>query len=103
MKVTLQHPVTLGEVTVSELEFPEVIETRHILATDGCLAGSVAADNALLESLTGVSQTIINKIEISDRAKLNVELSRIWHVYFGLKDTYVAGGDTRNPPKAETF
>lgn len=81
---TLKTPVTVGERTVTELKFHRP-KTRDFLRTDGLSTDSVGADIALVSSLSGEPEIIIQSIDIDDWAVIRVALHKIWLRYFGVK------------------
>ena len=75
---TLKTPVTVGERTVTELNFhrPKV---RDFLRTDGHTIDTVGA-------LSGEPEIIIQEIDADDWAIIRVELGKIWLRFFGVKE-----------------
>ena len=73
--VKLRVPLVGKEVTVTELKFrPPTV--NDAMATDGCGNGTVAAALALMESMTGVSGYLLQKMVPEDFADCAVILAR---------------------------
>ncbi|GMO48524.1 MAG: hypothetical protein Pg6C_11080 [Treponemataceae bacterium] len=92
---TLKHPVTVGEHTCTELRLKRP-KTKDFIAVGTNPLGTVAADVALLSSITGEPEIVIEQIDIDDFAKLRYECSRVWAAYFDTTDGY-----TLNPTAPE--
>jgi hypothetical protein len=92
---TLKHPVTVGEYTCSELRLKRP-KTKDFIAVGTNPLGTVAADAALLSSITGEPEIVIERLDIDDLAKLRYECSRVWAAYFDTTDGY-----TLNPTEPE--
>jgi hypothetical protein len=84
---TLKHPVTVGEHTCAELRLKRP-KTKDFIAVGTHPLGTVAADTALLASITGEPEIVIEQLDIDDLAKLRYECSRIWYAYFDATDGY---------------
>ncbi len=84
MEYTLKYPVTVGERTVTEIKThrPKV---KDFMAADKYEGDSVSADQALLSSLSGEPEIIIQNIDVEDWALLRVEIRKIWLEFFGIK------------------
>lgn len=101
MTIFLKYPVTVGERTCSELNFPNRPKVKHLLATDGKNLESVSADQALCAALTGEPELIIANIDAEDWAVVRVELAKVYGRFFGIteKDTD-SEADEGNPTQA---
>jgi hypothetical protein len=84
---TLKRPVTVGERTCTELRFRRPV-TKDFIAVGTHPTGTVAADVALLASITGEPEIVISKIDVDDLAKLRYECASIWAAYFDITDGY---------------
>ncbi|MDR0322359.1 MAG: phage tail assembly protein [Treponema sp.] len=93
-KFVLKHPFKVGELEVTEVIIQRP-KTKDFIAVGMNPAGSVAADAALLSSITGLPGTVIDQIDIDDLSVIQYEVSRIWDCYFSTKP-YV-----ENPTNAE--
>jgi hypothetical protein len=93
---TLKHPVAVGEHTCTELRFRRP-KTKDFIAVGKHPFESPAADAALLASITGEPEIVIDQIDIDDWAKLRYECYRIWAAYFDATDGYKL-----NPPPEAT-
>jgi hypothetical protein len=104
----LRIPVRKGEVEYKELTLrPPVL--RDIIRTDGHAPESVAYARALLSSLSGVPEAVLDQIVPEDWADLRLILARTNMRFMGLvnlldkkkektKDPTTAVGDTTPPP-----
>jgi hypothetical protein len=80
---TLRVPIRKGEVEYKKLILrPPLL--RDILRTDGCDPNSVAYARALLSSLSGVPETVLDQIVPEDWADLRLILARTNMRYMGL-------------------
>jgi hypothetical protein len=95
----LKYPVTVGEYQCGELRLQRP-KTKDFIAVGVHPLGTVAADVALLASVTGQPEIVIEQIDIDDLAKLRYECSRIWAAYFDETDGYTLNPTV--PEAAET-
>ncbi|MDR1231565.1 MAG: phage tail assembly protein [Spirochaetaceae bacterium] len=95
----LKYPVKVGEHYCEELRFTRP-KTKDFIAVGTYPLGTVAADVALLASITGQPEIVIKQIDIDDLAKLRYECSRIWAAYFDTTDGYTLNPIT--PEAVET-
>jgi hypothetical protein len=84
---TLKYPVTVGEHTCTELRLQRP-KTKDFIAIGTHLVGTVAAETALLSSITGEPEIVISQLDIDDWAKLRYEIARIWEAYFDASNGY---------------
>lgn len=80
-KFTLKHPVTVGELTLTELTLARPT-IRDFVAVGEHLYGTAGADAALLSSLSGQPENVIGKLDIEDGALLRTYVGRIWVSWF---------------------
>jgi hypothetical protein len=95
---TLKRPVTVGEYTCTELKFRRP-RTKDFIAVGSNPLGTVAADAALLSSVTGEPEAVIGHLDVDDLAKLRYESSRIWLAYFDMTDGYSLNPQTEAAEK----
>jgi hypothetical protein len=69
---------------------------RNFIATDGHALDDNAKDVALIASLSGESESIINEIDIDDIAVLRDALIPVWFSFFDSSKPYI-----ENPPQPE--
>ncbi len=97
----LKTPVTVGERTVSVLNFKRP-KTKDFLRTDGHRTSDVGADAALASSLTGEPEIIIGDIDVEDWAVIRNHLQKCWLTFFGAKvaeeNFTEQAAETLNPP-----
>jgi hypothetical protein len=93
-KYVLKYPVTVDELKVTEITIQRP-KTKDFIAVGVTPVGSAAADAALLASLSGLPETVINQIDIDDLSVLRFDIARVWDSYFTSKE-YV-----ENPTSAE--
>ena len=101
--VILRKPLTLGERTVNELNF-QPPKVKDLLAAGMHPEGSIGFTRALLSSLTGESELIINEMIPEDWADCLVILSRTYMRFTGhinLIDTKEE--EKENPTNAATL
>jgi hypothetical protein len=99
---TLRVPVRKGEVEYKKLILkPPVL--RDILRTDGHAPESVGYARALLSSLSGAPETVLDQIVPEDWADLRLILARTNMRFMGLVNLLDKkdGGQTEDPTKAE--
>ena len=63
-KLTLKHPLTIGQTTISELNFRDHTTAGDYLAFDQ--RGGVAQRIALIASLTGTDEVLIKRLHGAD-------------------------------------
>jgi hypothetical protein len=80
----LKHPFKVGELEVAKVTIQRP-KTKDFIAVGMNPAGSVAADAALLASLTSLPENVIDQIDIDDLSVLRFEVVRIWDSYFSSK------------------
>ncbi|MDR1286761.1 MAG: phage tail assembly protein [Treponema sp.] len=97
--VTLRHPVTVGERTVTELRFkpPKV---KDLLQAGAYPEGSIAFTHALLSSLTGEPAIIINELVPEDWADSLVILSRTYQRFTGAISLFDQKEESGDPTTA---
>jgi hypothetical protein len=95
----LKYPVTVGEYQCEAVRLQRP-KTKDFIAVGARPLGTVAADVALLASITGQPEIVIEQIGIDDFAKLRYECSRIWAAYFDETDGYTL--NPTGPEAAET-
>jgi hypothetical protein len=83
----LKHPVTVGEYHCEELTLVRP-RTKDFVAVGLRELGGAGADVALLASITGQPEIVIEQLDIDDLAKLRYECTRIWAAYFDQTDGY---------------
>ncbi|GHV20797.1 hypothetical protein FACS189494_05250 [Spirochaetia bacterium] len=94
----LTHPVTKGELTVTEITLQRP-KTKDFIAVGTLPADCAGADACLISSLSGLPESVINMIDIDDLAKLRFEIARVWESYFTGKP-YIE--NPTPPPEAQT-
>jgi hypothetical protein len=95
----LRVPIRKGEVAYKELTLnPPVL--RDIIRTDGYAAESVAYARALLSSLSGVPELILDQIVPEDWADLRLILARTNMRYIGLVNLLDKKEDETEDPTA---
>jgi hypothetical protein len=97
-KFVLKRPFKFGELEVTEVTIQRP-KTKDFIAVGLNPAGSVAADAALLASLSGLPETVIYQIDIDDLSVLRYEVSRIWDSYF-TTTPYVENPTSAEPEEA---
>ena len=96
--VKLRVPLVGKELTVAELNFrPPTL--KDVMATDGCKNGTVEAAIALMESLTGVSAYLLEKLVPEDWADCAVVLARTNMRFMG-ELNLIDGGNEADPTMA---
>jgi hypothetical protein len=96
--VKLRVPLAGKEVTVEELNFrPPTL--KDAMATDSCKSGTVEAAIALMESLTGVSAYLLEKLVPEDWADCAVVLARTNMRFLG-ELNLIDGGNEADPTRA---
>ncbi len=76
----LSQPARSGERSVSELTFAEP-KVKHILATDRHRPDSIGADVALVASLTGEPELVIQGICPTDWRKIRRHIAGVWREF----------------------
>jgi len=94
IKHVLKNPFKVGELEVTEVTIQRP-KTKDFIAVGSNSVDSAAADAALLASLSGLPESVIDQIDIDDLSKLRFHLARVWESYFTTKP-YV-----ENPTEAE--
>jgi hypothetical protein len=94
IKHILKFPLTVGELKVTEIIIQRP-KTKDFIAVGENSYGTTAADAALLASLSGLPESVIDQIDIDDLSMLRFSLARVWDSYFTTKP-YV-----ENPTEAE--
>jgi len=97
--VILRNPLKLGERVVSELSFkpPKV---KDLMAAGSYPEGSIAFTRALLSSLTGEPESIINEMIPEDWADCLVILNRTYQRFTGSINLFDEEKEPENPTKA---
>jgi hypothetical protein len=93
--IQLKHPATLGERTITEITLQRP-KYRHFLAVDTHPLNSIASDIALIASLSGEAETLIQELDVEDIAALREALVPAWTSFFDSSKPY-----DENPPKPE--
>jgi hypothetical protein len=94
--VALYVPVTAGERTVAELCFrPPVF--KDLLAAGRYPEGSIPFTGALISSLTGEPEIIINQLVPEDYAKAVVLADRSYQRFCGRIDLFRQKDESENP------
>jgi hypothetical protein len=75
MILPLRHPLTLGSTTLSQLTFRDHTTAADYLAFDR--AGGVAQRIALIASLTGTDEALIQRLHGSDYLRAEREADRL--------------------------
>ena len=96
----LKHPVTVGEYHCEELALVRP-RTKDFVAVGPRELGTVGADVALLASITGQPEVVIDQLDIDDLAKLRYECARIWAAYFDQIDGYSLNPQAEATPPAQ--
>ncbi|MDR1585942.1 MAG: phage tail assembly protein [Treponema sp.] len=103
---TLEHPVTVGEHTVTELRL-QIPKLKHMKMTDGRGLDTVGADIALASALSGEPENVIEQIDLKDWPPIRTHLQRIYFDFFGIDPgkafTAVEGSKEADPPKPEAI
>jgi hypothetical protein len=94
IKHILKHPFKVGEMQVTEVTIQRP-KTKDFIAVGSNPIDSAAADAALLASLSGLPESVIDQIDIDDLSILRFNLARVWESYFTSKPY------TENPTEAE--
>jgi hypothetical protein len=100
--IILRVPIKRGDVTVSELNFrpPKI---KDALRTDRYENGTVAAALALMSSLTGQPETLLEELMPEDYADCAVILARTNLRFLGQINLFDQQKEENNDPtKAET-
>ncbi|MCL2245070.1 MAG: phage tail assembly protein [Treponema sp.] len=80
----LKQPFKVGELDVKKIIIQRP-KTKDFIAVGTIPLGSVAADTALLSSLSGFPESVITQIDIDDLSVLRYYVTRIWDSYFSSK------------------
>jgi len=83
--IKLKHPFKVGELSVNEITIQRP-KTKDFIAVGVTPLGSVAADAALLSSLSGLPESVIAQIDIDDLSVLRYDIARVWDSYFTSKE-----------------
>ena len=84
IKYLLKHPFKVRELEVKEITIQRP-KTKDFIAVGSNPVDSAAADAALLASLSGLAESVIDQIDIDDLAMLRFYLARVWESYFTTK------------------
>jgi hypothetical protein len=96
----LRRPIQQGEVGYTELRLkPPVL--RDMLRTDGHDPESIAYARALLSSLTGVPEAVLDNLIPEDWADLRIILAKTNMRFMGLINLFDENEDDGNPQVAE--
>lgn len=71
----LKHPITIGKLTISELNFREYTTADDYLAFDK--RGGVAQDIAFITSLTGTDEVLVKQLRGPDFRRAQKEVARL--------------------------
>jgi len=94
IKYVLKNPFKVGELLVTEVTIQRP-KTKDFIAVGTHPYGTMAADAAILASLSGLPESVIDQIDIDDLSKLRFNLARVWDSYFTTKPY------EENPTEAE--
>jgi hypothetical protein len=95
----LRVPLRQGELTVAELRLrPPVL--RDMLRTDGHDPNSIGYARALLSSLSGVPEIVLDNLVPEDWADLRIILAKQNMRFMGLVNLFDKDEDTEDPPDA---
>jgi len=83
--IKLKHPFKVGELNVDAITIQRP-KTKDFIAVGVIPLGSVAADAALLSSLSGLPESVIAQIDIDDLSVLRYDIARVWDSYFTSKE-----------------
>jgi hypothetical protein len=97
----LKHPVMVGELTVTELKLNRP-KMKDFIAVGNTPIGGAGADAKLLASITGLSELVIEQLDIDDVSKLRFEIARIWESYF-VSSEYESDGANPLPEAAQNI
>jgi hypothetical protein len=93
--IRLRAPIKVGEYEVAELNVrPPVV--KDILRTDGHAPESVGYVLALMSSLTGQPEAVLEKLVPEDYADIRVAASQIHCRFVGLVNMFDKGSETTN-------
>jgi len=93
-KIELKHPVTVGELKITEVTIQRP-KTKDFIAVGNTPVDSAAADAALFSSLSGLPMSVVAQIDIDDWSIIRTELALVWAAYFTSKEY------DENPTSAE--
>jgi len=96
IKHTLKHPFNVGELKVSEIILQRP-KTKDFVSVGERPYGTPGADAALLSSLSGLPENVIEQIDIEDLAILRFDLERVWTSYF-TTTPYIENPTVEGPP-----
>jgi len=96
IKRTLKHPFDVGELKVKEITLQRP-KTKDFIAVGERPFGTAGADAALLASLSGLPESVIDQIDIDDLSILRFDLARVWDSYFTTKP-YIENPTVEEPP-----
>lgn len=94
-KITLKHPVKVGELTVTEVTIQRP-KTKDFIAVGSHQVDTAMADAALFSSLSGLPESVVSQIDIDDWSIIRTDLALIWASYFTSKEY------SEDPIKAES-
>jgi hypothetical protein len=77
----LKNPVTVGEFTCKELKLCRP-KTKDFVAVGRQPLDSAGAIVALISSMSGIPEVVINQFDIDDISMLRIEAMRVFDSYF---------------------
>jgi hypothetical protein len=83
--IKLRVPIKAKERTVETLTL-QPPKFKDLIRTDAHPFGSHAADRALLSSLTGEPEILLDELAPEDVADIRVSLSQVYNRFFGLEN-----------------
>ena len=84
IKHTLKYPFNVGELKVEEITLRRP-KTRDFIAVGERPFGTAGADAALLASLSGLPENVIEEVDIDDLSIIRFYIARVWDSYFTTK------------------
>jgi hypothetical protein len=99
--VILYKPVTVGERTVKELRFKPPVTKDIFYAGSRYQEGSIPFTHALICSLTGESELIIDRLVPEDWANEVVIADRSYQRYCGRINLFKQKDENENPTTAD--
>ena len=95
IKHTLKYPFNVGELKVEEITLKRP-KTRDFIAVGERPYGTAGADAALLASLSGLPENVIEEVDIDDLSIIRFYIARVWDSYFTTKP-YVENPTVEGP------
>lgn len=75
--VNLKYPITKGERTLTSLILPDKILVKHIMAGDNYKQGTIEKELAILSSMTGESEIILQEMDAKDWVVIQAKIKSL--------------------------